>query len=304
MKVSVLMPTYNHGLYIAQSIESFLMQNCDFEIELIIGDDASTDNTLAIAEKYATAHPSKIKLIAHNNNGGLLRNYRSIINLAKGEYFAILESDDYWTDKFKLQKQVGFLDSHPSYGLSFTRWERLRDGVFSLRDDSSKVLAKYSDRLFERFLLRNIIQSPTVCFRRCLFERYCQIDDYIKYNFKTFDFPVWLSLIRHSDIHYLDSPTAVYRSLSSSLSNNQDLKKRLDFETSVEQIRRYIISRFGKGDLSMFQIAFRETIIKSRHAFRCKKYMIALTLFMKGFILAIVGNKRQRMTFNPNELDV
>ncbi len=114
MKVSVLMPSYNHELYIAQAIDSFLAQECNFNIELLIGDDRSTDNTLSVAKEYSLKYPHKIKLIAHSENQGLLKNYQSLINIAQGEYFAVLESDDYWTDPKKLQKQVDSLDVNPS----------------------------------------------------------------------------------------------------------------------------------------------------------------------------------------------
>jgi glycosyltransferase involved in cell wall biosynthesis len=290
MKVSVLMPTFNHAPFIAQAIESFLAQVCDFDIELIIGDDASTDQTLQIAKEYAEKHPDKIRLIAKPSNEGLLKNYQSIISFAKGEYYAILESDDYWTDTSKLQQQVDFLDAHPTYGISYTRWERLRDNDLTLRQDDTEVLQKYSDILYERFLLRNIIKSPTVCFRRKFYEQYCNIDDYIRLGFNTFDFPVWLSLIRHSDLHYLNTPTAVYRSLSTSISNNKDLSKRLKFEYGVEKIRRYLIKLYGSGSLTMFQVANREIIINSRHAFRCKKPLTSLSLLFGGFFSNVNQN--------------
>jgi glycosyltransferase involved in cell wall biosynthesis len=290
MKVSVLMPTYNHAPFIAKAIDSFLAQVCDFDIELIIGDDASTDDTLQIAKKYADRYPDKIILIAKQTNEGLLKNYKSIISLAKGAYFAILESDDYWTDNSKLQQQIDFLDTHPTYGLSYTRWERLRDDGLTLRQDDSDVLEKYSDILYERFLLRNIIKSPTVCFRRKFYEQYCNIDDYIRLGFNTFDFPVWLSLIRHSNLHYINTPTAVYRSLSTSISNNTDLSKRLKFEYGVEKIRRYLIKLYGSGSLTMFQVANRETIIISRHAFRCKKPLTSLSLLFGGFFSNVIKN--------------
>jgi len=298
MKVSVLMPTYNHELFIAQAIESFLTQQCDFEVELLIGNDASSDNTLNIAKGFAEKFPEKIILVNHKKNIGLIRNYKSLINIAKGEYFAILESDDYWTDKLKLQKQVNFLDSHPSYGLSFTRWERLKDGEITLRGDDSEILKKYAKCLYERFLLRNIIKSPTVCFRRSMFEKYCHIDDYIRLNFKTFDFPVWLSLIRHSDLHYLSTSTAVYRSQGTSISNTSNVQERLLFEENIIQIRRYIISMYGSGSLSKFSITNRETIVKARHAFRLHKPILAAGIFLKGFLTNCISTFQQKNSKN------
>jgi glycosyltransferase involved in cell wall biosynthesis len=290
MKVSVLMPTYNHESFIAQAIESFLAQQCNFKTELLIGNDASTDNTLKISQLYSNKYPDKIKLIDHKINQGLLKNYKSLITVARGEYFAILESDDYWTDNLKLQKQIDFLDAHPSYGLSFTGWERLKNGVLTQRADKSDVLAKYADCLYERFLLRNIIKSPTACFRRSLYEKYCNIDDYIRLEFKTFDFPVWISLIRHSDLHYINTPTAVYRSLETSISNSSSLKQRLLFENNIIQIRRYIISLYGSGKLTECRIASRETFVKARYAFRLKKPFVAIAIFCNGFVTNMINS--------------
>lgn len=282
MKVSVLMPTYNHEQYIEQAILSFLAQECDFEIELLIGNDASTDNTLKIAQKYTGSNPEKIRLVNHKRNIGLLRNYKSIIDHSKGEYLAILESDDYWTDTLKLKKQVEFLDKNPSYGLSFTRFERLRDDTITLMPDYSNIFKEYPDKLYERFLLRNIIKSPTVCFRKDLFHKVCNIDDYIQLGFRTFDYPVWLSLIKHSDLHYISTSTAVYRSINTSISNNKNFKDRLDFEDNIAKIRRYIISLYGSGNLSMFKINQRELIVASRLARRLNKPLTAIYIFISG----------------------
>jgi glycosyltransferase involved in cell wall biosynthesis len=288
MKVSVLMPTYNHESFIAQAIESFLAQICTFDIELIIGNDASTDKTLEIAKNYALSNPKKIKLIHHETNSGLLKNYKSIIEVAKGEYFAVLESDDYWTDSYKLQKQIDFLEANPDFGLCFTRWEKLKDDALTLQGDASEILTENKEKLYEYFLLRNIIFSPTTCFRRDLYERYCNIDDYIRLDFKMFDYPVWLSLIKHSKIYFLNSPTAVYRVLSTSISNSVDIEKRLRFEENTSKIRRYIISLYGSGSLTINKITNREIFVQVRYAFRQKLIFRGLKILILGKLNKIV----------------
>lgn len=273
MKVSVLMPSYNHESYIAQAIDSFLAQECDFDIELLIGDDHSNDNTLSIAQKYNKQYPHKIKLIAHKSNQGLLRNYKSLIELAQGEYFAILESDDYWSDNHKLQKQVDYLESHPSCGIIFTRWERLRAGKLELQPDESSKHKRYKNGLYESFLLwHNKIRATTVCFRRSLFDKYCNIDEYISHGFQTIDYPVFISVIRHSEIYYIPTSTSVYRILETSISHNRDWEKALHYQVGVEKMRQYIISLYGKGSLSDFQVITRETFLKFRMALKYKKY--------------------------------
>jgi glycosyltransferase involved in cell wall biosynthesis len=276
MKVSVLMPTYNHAATIGQAIESYLMQETDFPCELLISDDSSTDNTAGIAKTYAEKYPDRIRLFVKPANEGLMKNYQSLLENAEGEYLAILESDDYWTDAKKLAKQVDFLDRHADFGLSFTRWERLRDGELQLSGDETPILESHHHRLYEYLLLRNIIFSPTVCFRKALFDRYCSIADYVDLKFATFDYPVWLSIAKHAKVHYLADNTAVYRVSSTSISNSGNLDKRLAFERETARIRRYIIQKYGSGSLRLSQISKREKIVRARICFRSGSFGGAL----------------------------
>ena len=110
--VSVCMITYNHGEFIAQAIESVLMQKVNFQIELIIGDDCSSDNTRQICMDYQAKYPKIIKLRLPAKNQGAIVNVVGNLNLCKLKYIAMLEGDDYWTDPCKLQKQVDFLEAN------------------------------------------------------------------------------------------------------------------------------------------------------------------------------------------------
>jgi glycosyltransferase involved in cell wall biosynthesis len=115
IKVSVWMVTYNHERFISQAIESVLMQKTNFDYELVIGEDCSTDGTRAIICDYAKRYPERIRLLLQEHNLGEALNEIATMNACQGEYLAILEGDDYWTDPYKLQKQVDFLDSNPEY---------------------------------------------------------------------------------------------------------------------------------------------------------------------------------------------
>lgn len=114
-KVSVSVATYNHEKYIGRALDSILMQEVDFEYQIVIGEDCSTDNTRRIVLSYKEKYPEKIKLLLHEFNIGMLENLKSLVLECDGQYVAKLEGDDYWTDPRKLQKQVNFLDSHPDY---------------------------------------------------------------------------------------------------------------------------------------------------------------------------------------------
>lgn len=120
-KVSVIVATYNHENYIAQTLESIVRQKCDFTFEAIVGDDASKDGTAKIVAEYAAKYPDIIKPVLRKKNLGAFRNNSDLFKRAKGEYIAMLEGDDYWIRDDKLSAQVAFLESHPDYVAHFGR---------------------------------------------------------------------------------------------------------------------------------------------------------------------------------------
>jgi glycosyltransferase involved in cell wall biosynthesis len=108
------MISYNHGKYIAQAIESILSQETEFTIELVIGDDCSNDDTAQICEAYAR-HDPRVRLLSQERNLGVMPNFARTLAACDGEYVAVCEGDDYWTNRRKLSEQVAFLDSHSDY---------------------------------------------------------------------------------------------------------------------------------------------------------------------------------------------
>lgn len=113
--VSICCITYNHEKYIGSSIEGFLMQKTNFKVEILIGEDCSTDSTKSVIEDYCLRYPGRINLVTYEKNIGSIKNHINILNLASGKYLALCDGDDYWTDPLKLQKQVDFLEANPEY---------------------------------------------------------------------------------------------------------------------------------------------------------------------------------------------
>ncbi|UOE51691.1 glycosyltransferase family 2 protein [Mucilaginibacter sp. SMC90] len=113
--VSICCITYNHEKFIAEAIRSFLMQKTNFKFDIIIGDDCSTDKTQSIVKFYSETYPGKIKLIVPPTNLGMHKNLINCIKYCTGKYIALCEGDDYWTNEYKLQKQVDFLENNPEY---------------------------------------------------------------------------------------------------------------------------------------------------------------------------------------------
>lgn len=121
MKVSVSIVTFNHERFIAQAIEGVLMQETPFEVELIVGDDVSTDRTREIVLDYQRRHPERIRTVlpASNLGDGGKRLFAATLAACRGEHVAMLDGDDYWTAPDKLAKQAAFLDAHPDCAMCF-----------------------------------------------------------------------------------------------------------------------------------------------------------------------------------------
>ena len=130
-KVSCHIITYNHKEYISKCIDGVLMQKVNFPIEIIIGDDNSTDGTREIVKEYAFKHPNLIKLNLREVRGEGIpgkQNFISTLEMCKGEYVSLCDGDDYWTDPLKLQKQVDFLETNKSYSICWSKYLVKQEG--------------------------------------------------------------------------------------------------------------------------------------------------------------------------------
>ena len=115
--VSVLIITYNHVNYICDAIEGALKQKGNFYLEIVIGEDSSTDGTAEIVDYYHAKYPNIIKIVTSEFNVGMMNNLVRTLNACTGQYIAFCEGDDYWTDPLKLEKQVRILQKHSEYSI-------------------------------------------------------------------------------------------------------------------------------------------------------------------------------------------
>ncbi len=147
--ISICCITYNHEKYIRQTLDSFLMQKTNFEFEIVIHDDASTDNTANIIKEYEAKYPNIFNALYQIENqrskysGGM--NPRFNYPRAKGKYIALCEGDDYWTDPYKLQKQVDFLEANQEYTGAYTDTLELKEGKLNLWRENLKPSMKLYD---------------------------------------------------------------------------------------------------------------------------------------------------------------
>lgn len=201
------MTTYNHEKYIAQSVESALNQRVNFNYEIVVGEDCSTDHTREIVVGLRDDHPEKIRLLLHDKNLGRWGKFNFVETLrsCQGKYIALLDGDDYWTDPNKLQKQVDFLESHPECAICFHDVTLLyEDGTPAGR---SRNTSKKDIFTIEDLLYGNLMFACSVMFRRGLFGDFPEWF----YSCKMGDWALHLINAQYGKIGYLKEVMAVYR---------------------------------------------------------------------------------------------
>lgn len=162
-KVSIIVITYNQSNYIKQALDGILMQKTNFGVEVIVADDASPDNTKDIIKSYVSKHADTLKPILRSKNIGAWNNFVGALKVATGQYIALCEGDDYWTDSNKLQKQVDFMEANPSCAVLF-------HPVSVVYEDSSRPDEVFPQKIPElsvkNLLKENFIQTNSVMYRR------------------------------------------------------------------------------------------------------------------------------------------
>ncbi len=202
MMVSVSMITYNHEKYIAEAIEGVVMQKTDFPFELVIGEDLSTDKTRAICIEYQNKYPDIIRLRLNNPNQGMMLNWINNIESGQGKYIALCDGDDYWTDPYKLQKQVDFMESNPDFAMCSHKVHTLMCGVLDDNIEMEKDILTTEDLIEKDWGLL----TASIFFRK---DAHKTPNWY--YTVKNGDFALQLIVSLSGKIKFLPDYMAVYR---------------------------------------------------------------------------------------------
>lgn len=246
--VSARIITYNHEPYIARAIEGVLMQETDFPIELVIGEDCSTDRTRDIVFEYQKKYPEIIRVVTSEHNVGSYQNGLRTTNACRGKYIAYCEGDDYWTDPLKLQKQVDFLEANPDCGMVHSDGDYFyvkKKKLIKSYINSKNVDLNSVNNIFSAIIESNYpVITCSVCLRRDLLKSMMPELNRMP-RFKMGDTSKWLEFAKRSKIHFFNESMVQYNLLEESASQSRDPSKLLAFKKSGYALLKYFIDKYG-----------------------------------------------------------
>lgn len=243
-KIGVCIVTYNEEKYIAQAIESALAQECEANVVIYVGNDCSTDRTGIICKELASKNTGRIVYIENYVNLGLVGNTKTVLDRIiadRCDYVAMLDGDDYWTDRLKLQKQLTFLEAHRDYGFVHTNQDLLYNEKDLVHIPRKNVRNGY---VFDWAGTDETAVANCTAFFRTELLSLCKLDDFISYGFKSVDYTMYIIFMKHTKFFFMDDFTAVWRRGHSSVSGGGDIEKQIRYLENGIQQWKYLATLF------------------------------------------------------------
>ena len=228
MKISAVVTAYNHEKYITQCLESVLKQKGDFQLEVIVGDDCSTDQTPRIIQEFRKRYPQIIQVLPVEKNLGISKNLERCLAACSGEYIAICEGDDYWTDEEKLQKQKDFLESRSDCSMCFSAL------LLYYEDQNLTIPHQVQASLQKDFVTmedligNNYIANLSCCMYRTEVIRKLPPSTY-NLEINTDDWLIGMACSQFGSVGFLPETMSVYRIHAGGAWSGMDVFEQLDF---------------------------------------------------------------------------
>lgn len=280
--VSVAMITYNHRPYIEDAVQSILRQKTDFRVELVIGEDCSTDDTREMVLDLQRRYSNVIRVVTTEKNVGMRKNGARTMAACQGKYVAFCEGDDYWHDPNKLAKQIAYLENRPDYSMVHSHCHRYLVAKKKLLRNSLTVPQGLDDSNAYEDLMLGVRYALTVT----AVVRSDQLNWVIEHcpectdpKWPMGDTQRWLELARLGKVGCIHEPLATTNVLPESAGQSQDVAKRLKFYLSARELKLHYLKKYPVADEVAREVRKRLDLILLKQAFDAGNFQIAGQMF-------------------------
>lgn len=239
--ISVIIPSYNRADTVGQTIDSILAQKVDADIEIVIGDDCSTDNAREVLVHYQQQYPDIIRLFLREQNMGLGANWAQCVKDSRGEFICNCDNDDYWHNPDKLQLQLNHMRSHPDCNICVTNHRTHNRTTGEIRECKAEI---DQNDVQGAMYGKNRFCNATIMYRADFLKSHIDLDEFIRRRFSLQDWPVWVILTAYTGIDVLPVSTATFGIETTSLTRPDSIERLAERLKGDMKIGRYLSELF------------------------------------------------------------
>lgn len=235
--ISVIIPSYNRANTVGETIESIVAQKVDADIEIVIGDDCSTDNAREVLEQYRQKYPDIIRLFLREQNMGLGANWAQCVKDCRGEFICNCDNDDYWHNPNKLQLQLDYMRVHPKCNILITNHRTHNRSTGEIKEVT--VTLDHND-IQKQCWHGGHFCNATIMYRTDFMKTHLDLDEFIKRRFTLQDWPAWVILTEYTGIDLIPESTATFGIETVSITRPDSVERLAKRYQGDKEVCRYL----------------------------------------------------------------
>lgn len=250
--LSVHILTYNNEKHIEETLASVLKQQLDFEYEIVIGDDGSTDATLSIINKYQLQYPNLFKTKRNEKQLGILGNFKATLDRCSGTYVFDIAGDDLLKHHYSLQKMVDVLRSNKNLGFVDSGTDLLFDDSKRIKPFFNKVPIYASQNVYKKHVLLGKIIPIGVCYNKASLYQFVDFERYLNMNITIEDYPILVDMVMNSPFEMIQESLHLYRIHDDSYSHSKNFEDHIFLKDQMKDLF-YFFNKKYKFDSATIQ---------------------------------------------------
>lgn len=235
--ISVVIPSYNRADTVGQTIDSILAQKVDADVEIVIGDDCSTDNAREVLEQYRQKYPDIFRLFLREENMGLGANWAQCVKDCRGEFICNCDNDDYWHNPNKLQLQLDYMRSHPECNICITNHRTHNRTTGEIRECKAEI--DHSD-IQQNMWGGGRFCNATIMYRADFMKAHLDLDEFVRRRLSLQDWPAWVILTAYTGIDVLPESTATFGIETVSITRPDSVERLAKRYQGDKEVCRYL----------------------------------------------------------------
>lgn len=236
--ISVIIPSYNRADTVGQTIESIVSQKVDADIEIVIGDDCSTDNAREVLKEYEQKYPNIIRLFFREQNMGLGANWAQCVKDCRGEFICNCDNDDYWHNPNKLQLQLDYMRAHEECNICITNHRKHNRTTGEITEHKAYI---NRDIPIQRAMWGGTdFCNATIMYRAAFMKHHLDLDEFITRRLSLQDWPAWVILAAYTNFDIIPVSTATFGIETVSITRPDSIEKLASRYAKDKEVYRYL----------------------------------------------------------------